>query len=144
MTLLRFDEEFYLLDKENKPKKGEKFLILYEDESYGEIEENTIDDFSQYADEDWTDECHTVLASTKQVDGIYLLKIEEIEVLILDKEGFFIEGNEEWQVEIETELFPVNHASGLTLSGHPLMDKSILENYRPKVDNGYIKILRLI
>lgn len=95
MTLLKFDDEFYLLDKENKPTKGQKFLILYEDESYGEVAENTIDDFSDYADEEWTDECHTVLASTKEIKGLPSLDIKNINSII--------DGGEEWDVEIETK-----------------------------------------
>lgn len=51
---------------------------------------------------------------------------------------------QEWEVEVETEFIPVNHASGLQLTGHPLMDNTILENYRPKITDGYINILKII
>jgi hypothetical protein len=43
--------------------------------------------------------------------------------------------------ECEMIFKPINHASGLEPTGHPLMDKSILENYKPKAttnSNGQI------
>jgi hypothetical protein len=50
----------------------------------------------------------------------------------------------EIEVEIEMELHPTNHASGLELTGNKLMDVAILENYQPKLDsNGYLILKQL-
>ncbi len=41
-------------------------------------------------------------------------------------------------VEIEMENMQANHASGLQLSGHPLMDLSIQQNFEPKIKFGHV------
>ena len=83
--LYKLGDDFYLLDKIEKPSKGQKFLILCDDESFGDVEINPIDDFRDYADSDFTDDCHTILASTKEID-LPLLNIEEInKILPTDK-----------------------------------------------------------
>jgi hypothetical protein len=48
----------------------------------------------------------------------------------------------EIKVEIEMELHPTNHASGLELTGNKLMDVAILENYQPKLDSDGCLILK--
>lgn len=45
-------------------------------------------------------------------------------------------------VMVEYELIPQNHASGLELTGNPIMDKSILQNYQPKIKDGCIVIVK--
>jgi hypothetical protein len=85
MQLIKLDEVFYLIDKENKPIKGQKFLILCEDESFGEVEELTCE-FDEYADEDWMEECHTLLASSKKIAGVKYLDSNTLSKLdLVDK-----------------------------------------------------------
>jgi hypothetical protein len=48
----------------------------------------------------------------------------------------------EIEVEIEMELHPVNHASGLELTGNEFIDFAILENYKPKLDENGCLILK--
>ena len=48
----------------------------------------------------------------------------------------------EWLVEIEMEFNPINHASGLEITGNELMDIAILENYKPKLDADGCLILK--
>ena len=48
----------------------------------------------------------------------------------------------EWDVEIEMEFNPINHASGLQLTGNKLMDISISQNYKPKLDADGCLILK--
>lgn len=50
--------KYLLVDGEIK--KGDYFVNLNDDETYGEVEKLTIDDFSDYADCDWTDNCKKV------------------------------------------------------------------------------------
>ena len=50
----------------------------------------------------------------------------------------------EIEVEIVMELHPVNHASGLELTGNEFMDFAILENYKPKLDSTGCLILKKI
>jgi hypothetical protein len=50
----------------------------------------------------------------------------------------------EIEVEIEMELHPVNHASGLELTGNEFIDFAILENYKPKLDENGCLILKKI
>ena len=50
----------------------------------------------------------------------------------------------EWDVEVEMEFNPINHASGLELTGNVLMDVAIQENYKPKLDaDGYLILKRV-
>lgn len=53
--------------------KGDWFLCLYEDESYMDITQFTGDDFSTYADSNWTDECRKLEASTDPQYGLPLV-----------------------------------------------------------------------
>jgi hypothetical protein len=48
----------------------------------------------------------------------------------------------EIEVEVVMELHPVNHASGLELTGNEFMDFAILENYKPKHDSTGCLILK--
>lgn len=48
----------------------------------------------------------------------------------------------EWEVEIEMEFNPINHASGLQPTGNKLMDISISQNYKPKLDADGCLILK--
>jgi hypothetical protein len=50
----------------------------------------------------------------------------------------------EIEVEIEMELHPTNHASGLELTGNEFMDFAISENYKPKLDSEGCLILKKI
>lgn len=60
------------------PIKGEKFIYMYEDESYMDILTSDMKDFSEYADEDVTDECFPItaalpLSNNKPLEGVPLL-----------------------------------------------------------------------
>ena len=48
----------------------------------------------------------------------------------------------EWDVEVEMEYNPINHASGLEFTGHKLMDFAISQNYQPKLDADGCIILK--
>ena len=50
----------------------------------------------------------------------------------------------EWDVEIVMEFNPINHASGLQPTGNELMDISISQNYKPKLDTDGCLILKPI
>lgn len=63
---------------------------------------------------------------------------------ILQKKKEYLKKKEIFDVEIEMEFKAINHSAGLTLTGHPLMDIAILQNYVIKTDdNGYIIIKSL-
>jgi hypothetical protein len=48
----------------------------------------------------------------------------------------------EWEVEIDMEFKPINHASGLEFTGHKLMDFAISQNYQPLLDPNGCLILK--
>jgi len=81
---------FVIIDRNATFEKGDKFISLYEDESYLDIQTCDIDDFSEWADEDYTDECHKIIGSFGEVDGIPVLEdprekdIKEAVVLLQD------------------------------------------------------------
>lgn len=61
-------------------------------------------------------------------------ELEEVEIGNFIKS--LIQPKELIGIEVETEFTPINHASGLKLTGHPLMDISIKTNHIPKIINS--------
>lgn len=64
--------------------RGDFFIVDYEDESYGDIVQSELDDFSQYADEDFTSMCVKVVfvdppeeRMMKNVPNIIYLQVGE-------------------------------------------------------------------
>lgn len=48
------------------------------------------------------------------------------------------------EIEVEAEYAPVNHASGLPSTGHPLMDISIQQNYKIKITGGFLSVKKYL
>jgi hypothetical protein len=70
---LNQNQHIYITSDE-EIKRGDYFLSLNEDESYLEVTLNDkVDDFNEYADEDWAENCKKVILTTDQdliADGI--------------------------------------------------------------------------
>ena len=67
-----------VVDFGTHPNNGDKFISLYEDESYLDINISTVDDFKEWADEDYTDECHKVIGSIgKRLAGVPLIELND-------------------------------------------------------------------
>jgi hypothetical protein len=67
-----------LVDTEAAPAKRDFFIVMYNDESYLDILVNPIEDFRNYADEDYIDECYKIIAhlplnNAPVLEGVYLL-----------------------------------------------------------------------
>lgn len=62
MKLIYTTNYLILINENNKlPEKGDFFIILYNDESYLDVNLNTLDNFLDYANSDFTEECYKII-----------------------------------------------------------------------------------
>jgi hypothetical protein len=71
------------ITSDKKIKRGDYFLSLNEDESYLEVTLNDkVDDFNEYADEDWVENCKKIILTTDKeliADGVQAIDDEFLE-----------------------------------------------------------------
>jgi hypothetical protein len=77
------DKQHIYITSNEKIKKSNYFLSLNDDESYLDITlNNEVDDFNQYADEDWVENCKKIILTTDQDlinDGVQAIPDEFLE-----------------------------------------------------------------
>ena len=97
-------------------KEGDWFISLNDDESFMEITKNDLEDFNNYADEDWTENCKKIILTTNQdliKDGVQAIDDEFLEwfvknpscefVKVLNWEGYSKIGLDEYEIIIPQE-----------------------------------------
>lgn len=89
--------QLLICDESADINKGDKFLSFYEDESYMSINENTMDNFEEYADIDYTSECVKIISSYPHIPGT-----QDFTPYIKE----YVRMNGESEVEYETEKKP--------------------------------------
>jgi hypothetical protein len=81
-------------------KRGDYFLSLNEDESYLEVTLNDkVDDFNEYADEDWTENCKKIILTTDQdliKDGVQSIDDTFLEWFINNPRCEWVDINRDW------------------------------------------------
>lgn len=88
---LFYTEDYCLLISNTTIKKHDLFISLDDDESYLDIIESTVEDFSDYADSDWTKNCKKILAYRHLDTGALSLNLPFLPSLplIKDETGVF-------------------------------------------------------
>jgi hypothetical protein len=110
------NQGFIFYDENSTPsdiQKGNWFIILYEDESYGEIVQSVIDDFNDFADIEFVESCKKVYAKTKDFSP-------DVDVQIVDINWRYDEQNTMRLIKNATSLAEVHkiltiHSDGLDI-----------------------------
>jgi hypothetical protein len=92
-NIYKIGKELFITSDE-ETKEGDYFISLNDDESFMEVTKNGLEDFDNYADEDWVENCKKIILTTDQdliKDGIQAIDDEFLEWFVKNPSCEFVE-----------------------------------------------------